>query len=60
MYILWRGRKLIWRLTNKTEKNYCKEQVEINFEDDEEIQKYPRKGSDSDLSDMDINVETIV
>jgi phosphatidylglycerophosphate synthase len=25
-----------------------------------EMQKYPRKGSDSDLSDMDINVETIV
>jgi len=45
---------------NKTEKNDCKEQVEINFEDEEEIQKYPRKGSDSDLSDMDINVETIV
>jgi len=45
---------------NKTEKNDCKEQVEINFEDDEEIQKYPRKGSDSDLSDMDMNVETIV
>jgi phosphatidylglycerophosphate synthase len=45
---------------DKTEKNDCKEQVEINFEDDEEIQKYPRKGSDSDLSDMDINVETIV
>ena len=25
-----------------------------------EMQKHPRKGSDSDLSDMDINVETIV
>jgi len=51
---------MIYGDKNKTEKNDCKEQVEINFEDDEEIQKYPRKGSDSDLSDMDINVETIV
>ena len=53
-------RTMIYGDKNKTEKNDCKEQVEINFEDDEEIQKYPRKGSDSDLSDMDINVETIV
>ena len=53
-------RTMIYGDKNKTEKNDCKEQVEINFEDDEEVQKYPRKGSDSDLSDMDINVETIV
>jgi len=53
-------RTMIYGDKNKTEKNDCKEQVEINFEDDEEIQKYPRKGSDSDLSDMDINVETTV
>jgi len=53
-------RDMIYRDKNKTEKKDCKEQVEINFEDDEEIQKYPRKGSDSDLSDMDMNVETIV
>lgn len=53
-------RDMIYGDKNKTEKMDCKEQVEINFEDDEEIQKYPRKGSDSDLSDMDINVETTV
>jgi hypothetical protein len=53
-------RDMIYVDKNITEKNDCKEQLEIMFEDDEEIQKYPRKGSDSDLSDMDINVETIV
>jgi hypothetical protein len=35
-------------------------EVSNNKDNIHEKQKYPRKGSDSDLSDMDINVETIV
>jgi hypothetical protein len=45
--------------------NYKSSQNENEIEQEgidknNEIQKYSRKGSDSDLSDMDINVETIV
>jgi phosphatidylglycerophosphate synthase len=45
---------------NQNENEIEEPEVYNNKDNIHEKQKYPRKGSDSDLSDMDINVETIV
>jgi len=45
---------------NQNENEIEEPEVSNNKDNIHEKQKYPRKGSDSDLSDMDINVETIV
>lgn len=54
-------RDLVTGNSKTTEKKEDKETIEINIDDGENHDiKFKRKGSDSDFSDMDINVETIV
>jgi len=54
-------RDLVSGNKSTNEKREHKEGIEINIDDDENNDsKFKRKGSDSDFSDMDINVETIV
>lgn len=54
-------RDLVTGNKSTTEKRNDKEDIEINIDNDENHDtKFKRKGSDSDFSDMDINVETIV